>query len=238
MSKPENNDWLEPKHHLLLWRLAALGGGEFLTNLTAEGEKSIRQPLLRDGLLMEEKKQNPAGKSKRPAMFLSLTDRGWSWCAGHLAWPHKNPSQKAARVLADLLPRLGRLFANGQTAFSLADFISKTSAESNEEPSANFNTPPIDPDPQTLQAAIRTQCLELGQGKENVRIRLADLRERLSAFPQSEVTNQILVLSKARELTLYRLDNPREIQAEDREAAIHTSTGEERHILYFGGLSS
>jgi hypothetical protein len=60
----------------------------------------------------------------------------------------------------------------------------------------------------------------------------------LKEYPQREVTTELLAMSEAGELTLYKLDNPREILAEDREAAIMTSTGDERHILYFGGLAS
>jgi hypothetical protein len=223
---------MEPNRHLLLWRLAAAGGEEFLSNIEVEAAKPIRKPLVQAGLLVEDKKVNPAGKTKRPAIHLALSDKGWAWCGANMAWPRENPSKKSARILESLLPRLGRLFESGESALSLGDFISKTNAGARSaNDSAAINGQP-------LSDAIRDACRELGGGQENVRIRLADLRRRLSGRSHEAVTAELLAMSEAGELTLYQLDNPREIGPEDRSAAIHTSTGKERHILYFGGLAS
>jgi hypothetical protein len=89
-----------------------------------------------------------------------------------------------------------------------------------------------------LDARIRAAFLELGGGREAVRIRIADLRKHLADVPTDDLTAELRELSRRRELTLYPLDDPRHVTQEDEAAAIHSSTGVPQHILYFGGIAS
>jgi hypothetical protein len=214
---------VKPMQHLLLWRLAAGGGEDFFANLPAGNPE--RSPLVRAGLIAETKRVNPAGKSKRPVLFLSLTEKGWAWCQEHMTWP-RTRSIKVDTVLERLLPRLGVVCRRGAAITSLGDFISKSN-ETGDAPSR----------PDVCQA-IRDACRALGNGQEGVRVRLVDLRQRLPAFNHDEVSQGLWNLCRRGELSLYRLDDPREIQPGDHEAAVLTSTGEEKHILYFGGMAS
>lgn len=75
-------------------------------------------------------------------------------------------------------------------------------------------------------------------GGEGNRIYLADIRDRLPQHDHRAVSNALFDMSRADELSLYQLDDPREITPRHRDAAVQTSTGKERHILYYGGISS
>jgi hypothetical protein len=218
------NHVFKEMQHLLLWRLAAGGGEEFVANLP--GGKPDRTPLLQAGLITEGKRVNPTAKSKRAALFASLTENGWGWCQDNMTWPAKTRSTKAGQVLHLLLPRLRVAFDRREAIDSLGDFIAKSSGDSID---------PITPD---LHRAIRDACRVIANGRAGVRIRLAELREQLSQYNKDEITRALWELSEKGELSLWRLDDPREIQTADREAAVLTSTGEEKHILYFGGTAS
>lgn len=88
-----------------------------------------------------------------------------------------------------------------------------------------------------MNTAIANACQKLGNGRENVRIRLAELRAELNS-PRAELDAALRAMERDGSLSLYPLDNPQEITAADREAAIVTFTGHKRHILYFGGRAS
>ena len=212
--------------HLLLWRLAAGGGEDFVANLPAENK--IRKALVQEGLIQEAKRVNPASKSKQKVLFLILTDSGWQWCQANMAWPMPWRSAKAGTVLQLLLPRLEQFLKHGESAHSFGDFIVKS----------NLRKDQVAASPCDVSQAIRDACQALGHGQPNVRIRLTDLRHCLPQFAPAEVTRGVWELSQSGHLSLYRLDDPREIRPEDREAAVVTSTGEEKHILYYGGLAS
>ena len=78
----------------------------------------------------------------------------------------------------------------------------------------------------------------LSAGRANVRVRLADLRRVLAAIPRPALDGALLDLATSGEAALYRLDNPAEIRAEDRDAELRTPSGEELHIIYMGGRGS
>lgn len=94
-----------------------------------------------------------------------------------------------------------------------------------------------------VRKAVAEAAMKLGGGREAVRVTLADLRKELPQFSHAEVTQAVRELSRARLLTLYPFDDPREIHggpraAEHRAAAIDSSTGVPQHLFYFGGVSS
>jgi hypothetical protein len=89
-----------------------------------------------------------------------------------------------------------------------------------------------------LDRQIETAYLSLSEGKPNVRVRLADLRDALSGVPREDLDATLLNMATSGEVSLYRLDNPLEISPRDRDAILRTPSGEERHVVYLGGRGS
>jgi hypothetical protein len=221
------NSQLTPGENQLLWMLVANGGEAFedaLKHSKSAKEKPNRDALARRGLVVAsmQKRQLPGKKSSR-AMHLKITPAGWTFCNEVIAWmPPAVKKSKADLFLQWLMPRLKNLFDRNTTAASLSDFINKS-----EPPSAS-----------NIEQHIRAACLELGGGRETVRIRIADLRKRLADVPSDQLTEGLRELSRRRELTLYPIDDPRQITPDDEAAAIRSSTGVPQHILYYGGIAS
>lgn len=221
---------LTTAEHRLLWALVANSGEGFNDELDAD--KQPRESLKRARLIEVELRERRARKRKAKPMYLKLTDAGWAWCNQNMSW-HK-PSGKAERFLNTLLQRLDVLFERQESVASLADFLNATAPAATPLPVE----PPKEVPPPSLDARIRAACLELTGEREAVRVRLAALRARLADVPADELTEAIRGLSRRRELTLYMLDDPRQITPADTAAAIHSSTGVPQHILYYGGISS
>ncbi len=220
------SDQLSIAEQRLLWQLVANPGGEFESVLKPTKPKQTRESLAKAKLIEVEKRVRPSrSKRKVKATYLRLTDAGWAWCNGNMAW-HK-PRGKAERFLNSLLQRLQVIFERQSGVASLADFIVSSA------PSENAAVPNTN-----LDARIRAACLELGGGREAVRVRLADLRRRLADVPADELTTGVRELSRRGELTLYPLDDPRQVTPDDEAAAIHSSTDVPQHILYYGGIPS
>ncbi len=227
------NDQLTTAEHRLLWALVASGGEGFNDDLGAA--KKPRESLKRARLIEVEKRVRPSrSKRKMKVTFLRLTDAGWARCNEDMAW-HK-PRGRAERFLHALLQRLKVLFERQNGVASLADFIVTSAPEtvSSSAPPTGNKVPPNT----NLDARIRAACLELGGGREAVRVRLADLRKRLADVPADELTAGARELSRRGELTLYPLDDPRQITPDDEAAAIRSSTDVPQHILYYGGIPS
>ncbi len=85
-----------------------------------------------------------------------------------------------------------------------------------------------------LADRVADACMKLSRGQANARVRLSDLRRRLADVDRHDLDQVLLHMSRDRKLSLYRLDNPREVGPEDEAAAVHTASGEPRHIVYFG----
>lgn len=229
------SDQLATAEQRLLWQLVANPGGEFESVLKPANAKRTREALVRAKLIAVEKRVKPSRlKRKVKSTYLSLTDAGWAWCNRNMVW-HK-PKGKAERFLNALLQRLRVLFERQTAVASLADFIvsSAPDAVPAPAPSAVNATVPVT----GLDARIRAACLELGGGREAVRVRLTDLRRQLADVPPDELTAAVRELSRRGELTLYPLDDPRQITPDDEAAAIHSATGVPQHILYYGGIPS
>lgn len=230
------NEELSTAEQRLVWRMVAFSGEGFNTEI--KSETAPRASLERRRLLEVEKREKQSGKRKQKVMYLRLTDAGWAWCNRNMAWT--KPQGEAANFLNVLLQRLGVLFEKRMAVSSLAEFIN---ASALPLPAANEpvgTTEPSNPEPVVpdLPGRIRAACLELGGGREAVRIRIADLRKHLADVHADDLNEAIREFSRRRELTLYPLDDPRQITPDDEAAAILSSTGVPQHILYFGGIAS
>ena len=217
------SDPLTTAERRLLWALVAAGGEGFGDDLGA-GQKP-RAALVKARLVEVERRVRRKRARAVKALYLRLTDAGWAWCNGDMAW-HK-PRGRAERFLNAFLQRLKVLLDRQTAAASLADFIVSTSL-----------APAVEPPTAGLGPRVRAACLELGGGREAVRVRLADLRRRLADVPADALTAAVRELSRSRELTLYPLDDPRQVTPDDAAAAILSATGVPQHILYYGGIPS
>jgi hypothetical protein len=216
---------------LLLWRLAVNDdGGIFLKDVESTSiTPPKRQGLVREGLMLEEKRKHP--RTGRPASFLLLTEGGWGWCQNNLDTDIKSRSLLSTPILHRLLTILKRYFENQPHAASFGQLIQQ--ARARQAAGGQEAVPPPD-----LEQAIARACLEIANGREGVRVRLADLRPRLGTVPRETLDQKLLEMEQHGKLSLYRLDNPQEISAEDRAAVLHTAAGSERHLVYFGGQGS
>jgi len=211
----------EPQERLVLLRLALEGGETKNTDFKPDLKKQDRDRLVNAGLIEAEKRRPPKGG--RAALYLVLTDEGWAWLAEHLDG-ELPPQAKPVRTLQKLLACLkAHLDARG---YSLADFITGP-------PSATKPGSPAD-----IEKLIELAYLRLSGGRANVRVRLADLRTALPEIPRDRLDATLLAMATRGGVALYPLENPVEIQPQDREAVLRTPTGHERHLIYLGGMPS
>ena len=212
---------LKPIEALILWRLAVSGGGDWNKDIKPPLDAPVRKRLEAAGLIENEKRKSPSGRGT--AMFISLTDGGWGWLAGHLDFDLKTTSTAGNAILQRLLGRLKAYI--GTVGISLGELILPSAAP-------------------TAVAAVRLDDQIMGaygkiaNGRTNVRVRLSELRAALPTVPPGELDEALLGLESAGKASLYRLDNPTEVRPEDREAVLLTPSGEERHIVYLGGTGS
>jgi DNA-binding PadR family transcriptional regulator len=212
---------IKPLELLFLWRLAVAGGGDWLKDIKPDPESPARKRLQADGVIEQEKRKPSSGG--RAALFVSLTDKGWGWLGDHLDADLSTRTQAGTAVLHRLLVRL-KTFID-QKQLSLGDLLLPGTAKS-------------EGDEGDMEDRVARAYLSLSKGQMNVRVRIADLRHLLDSIPRPKLDQALLDMASSGKASLYRLDNPAEIQAEDRDAVLPTPSGEERHIVYFGGRGS
>lgn len=221
------NQDIKPLELLFLWRLAVAGGGDWLKDVKPDPGAPARKRLEASGLIEQEKRKPPDGG--RAALFVTLADKGWGWLGDHLDADLRTRTPAGTEVLHRLLSRLKSFL--DQRELSLGDLILTS-------PSPSPSRQPDGADHDDLQDQVSRAYLALSGGRENVRVRIADLRDRLSSTPRARLDQALLAMASAGKASLYRLDNPAEIRAEDRDAVLRTPTGEDRHIIYLGGRGS
>lgn len=202
---------------LFLWRLAVDGGGAWKKDIKPALDSAPRKRLIKSGLI-EETKRKPGDKG-RPILYCSLTDRGWAWLGDHLGDEISTRSPAALEILVQLLHRMQVHLSKSK--LTLAEFI-KSSQDAVS-------------DPDDLSERVYAVYLVLSGGKDNVRVRLADLREAMPEVSRDSLDRTLLKLAEARRGSLFPLDNPLEITGRDRDAVLRTPSGDERHVIYLGG---
>lgn len=246
---------LDNMQQLLLWRLAVTEEGEFLKDINTSLSPAKRNALIREGYLSEEKRPHP--KTGRKAAYLTLDDKGWSWCQEHLRAELTTRSPQTTVILARLLHLLADYLESQDHTHSIGQLVlqsrqakkkrrasegepsaapssaSAAASPSDSEASAIASASSADMGHPSLEESIRKACLELGKGRRNVRVRLADLR-RVVPADRLMLDQKLLEMELHGELTLYPLDDPQEIGPADQEAVLFTPAGSQRHIVYFG----
>jgi hypothetical protein len=213
---------LKPIEALFLWRLAATGGEGWNKEIKPALEAPARKRLEGAKLIEATKRKPPGGRVA--AMHVALTDGGWAWLGGHLDADLNTKSTAGTEVLRLVLLRLKGFLERRE--LSIGELLADAPA-----PRAEGG------DGDAAGLASSTYYAITG-GRPNVRVHLAELRRRLPAVPRVDLDRALLDLQAKGEATLYRLDDPREIREEDRDAVFLTPSGEERHIVYLGGRGS
>ncbi|MEW4568228.1 hypothetical protein AB1L88_10200 [Tautonia sp. JC769] len=209
----------EPSDRVLLWRLAVIGGDSPLKDLDKpKVDPKVRKRLKAAGFTEEESREPATGR--RRVLHLSLSEKGWNYLAEHTTAPLSTRAN-VVPVLSGFLAQLDRFLSANN--LSLADFFRATPRP----------IPPAD-----LPQRILDAYHHLSDGRGNVRVRLADLREALADVPRPALDDALLHLATSGRAALYRLDNPLEITPRDREAVLMTPAGDPRHLIYLGGHGS
>jgi hypothetical protein len=224
---------LDSQQRMLLWLLLVQPDGEMFLNDTGIkfSPASKRRSLVTWGFIEELKRRKQDGKG-RPVAYVRLLDKGWEWCQDHLNEPM--PALKSTReVLQGLLQILGDYFRQQDQCGSLGDLVN----QARKHPaSSEIVAPSVDDRP--LKERIREACRAITGGAEGVRIRLADVRTRMTNVETEQLDTMLLQMEREGSISLYRLDNPEEITEADKAAALVTIGGTENHIIYEGGLHS
>ncbi len=215
------NKDLKAIEKLFLWRLAVAGGGDWKKDLKPDLEAPARNRLETAGLIEKEKRKPPSGRGT--LLFISLTDQGWGWLSENLDSELNTTSTAGNGILQRLLGKLKTYIDKAN--ISLGDLMTP--------PGESTAGGAVDLD-ERIAGAYET----ISNGRTNVRVRLSELRASLPSVSRKEFDEALLRLASDGKASLYRLDNPAEIRAEDREAVLLTPSGEERHIVYLGGRSS
>jgi DNA-binding PadR family transcriptional regulator len=215
------NHEIRPLEALFLWRLAVGGGEDWLKEIKPDPKSSARKKLAADGLIEQVKRKSTSGRGA--PLYISLTDRGWAWLGNHLDFDLKTRSPAGSEVLHQLLLKLKKFMEQKQ--ISLSDLI--LAGQKTDEYCCD-----------DVEDRLTKAYLALSNGQTNVRVRIADLRNLLSSVPRMTFDQVLLDMASNGKASLYRLDNPTEIQPEDRDAVLRTPAGEERHVVYFGGRGS
>ncbi len=236
---------LNAKQRLLLWRLAVAGGEMWLSDI-ADGLKQApnRKELIRAELISEAKqRRRRAGKKTTHQLVVCLEDRGWAWLSDHMEQPVWK-SNSASEVLQGLLLQLqGYLSRNRLVLGEL--FTSSSGLENDESEDAETGAGEKQPTASgiTSDATRERSPLPIGErvalayarlaGNESfARVRLADLRGELASISREELDAALQQLASDGVIILNRLDDPREITAEDKEAMLRTVLGDPRHIMH------
>jgi hypothetical protein len=129
-------------------------------------------------------------------LWLEATDKGWSWAANNLDAALPERTTAGAVVLQAWLARLKAYLAAGNLA--LADVLAPRGA-------------PLD---------LRAAYLRLTGGRFDQRVRLAELRAALASLDRAALDAALKAAHGRDGLYLSASDNPPELTAADRDAAL------------------
>jgi hypothetical protein len=194
--------------------------------------------LIREGLIVDEPRK--VGGKGRALSYLILTDKGWAWCQDHLSEGFKfrgTTPKLAGVVLERLLGLLQKYFETQDHTTSFGEFVLQSRSQKPDNGPARGDGTSSEGPTNGVAGQVREACRALANGRTNSRIRLADLRQRVRV-ERTNLDETLLNMERSGELSLYELNDPREIQDSDRDAALRNSAGNPRHVVYFGGQAS
>lgn len=205
-----------PKQAFILWSLLITEEEPKMSKF----KPSERKPLLENGLIRLEKRGR--------ANYIVLEDKAWDWAIDNFE-AKLSLSPSAGPVLQALLTKLGRYFNNNQ--ISLAEVLTplETVDESVSEIENTPNAAQLSTD--DLIQKIRQAYFSIPDGQEGFRVRLHDLRSKLSEFSVKEVNHVLLTMQSKGEISLRKAEDLQELNTDDEAAAIDMGGGDKRYFV-------
>lgn len=145
-------------------------------------------------------------RQKGKALYLSASDATWRWVGEHLG--DELPRTKTAFLIMNTL--------RGRLAHYLAVKRVPLSDVLAPEPDSREGTVASPPPAEQVRRAY----LELSQGQFDVRVRLRDLRPRLTKLSRLQQDEILLGMQRDGSLVLYPNDDPQDRNSDDEAAAI------------------
>jgi hypothetical protein len=135
-----------------------------------------------------------------------LTDRAWAWARDDLRQLELKKN-KAERTVDLILRKLGAYLDDRQ--LTLVDLLK----------------------PRPPSEQIRRAYLAASGGALKTRVRLSDLRSALPQLERKVFDRALMELFETQQISLFPLDNPREIRSSDERDAFNLS-GIKQHVVY------
>jgi hypothetical protein len=200
-----------PLQTLILWRLLMSEGQAYLADIRPKLKQHDRKALLEAGFIEEKWCRNLRNSR---AIYVYLTDKAWAWIGDHMDATFSHQSPAAGPIFQSFLAKLQPILKSRR--ITLAEILGSTKEAL---PSKN------------LEQRLREAYFHLSGGAGNVRIRLAQLRQKLEDIPRHELDELLLKLQREEKLVLSPLDDTQEISPADQQAALNVA-GFKRHIIY------
>lgn len=171
-----------------------------------------RRQLVEAGLLEFE--------ARGRATHVRATDKAWDWAGAHLDATLPR-SIAVLPVLQSLLMALRTFLPNHELTLAHLFLTPRTTADLSTAQGTNGH----------VRERIREAIFAIGGGSTHQRVRLSDLRASLEDVPRERLDRELLAMQAGHRLVLYRLDNPAELTAADRQAELFVG-GHPRHLVY------
>jgi len=227
---------LDARRTLMLWAIIAKGGDVMQKDIKPEIRKADRDALTAAGLLETETADG--------LVRVRLTADGWTWAERNLTARLPTNSTAGTQVLQDVLIRLQAfLSSNGGT---VQELITNQPFPKLAEPSHNSKAPTLaaeEPgsgvagdgpgpgaDSLRLFERLRITYLAITGGALNKRVRLKDLRERLSDLEPFVLDQALSAFALAGQGRLLAIERASAITSGDRDAAV-VFENKPKHIL-------
>ncbi len=218
---------LKPAARLLLWRLAAAGGGEWIGDIRPAPSAAVRKELAEAGLAMTEARRHPA--TGRGGTWIELTEAGWDWASGNMG-EDIGAASAAGDTLTLMLRTLRQFLA--QQRLTAAD-VFRRKAEEAEAVGEEELDEISDEDAMVLtpmvEVAIVRAYLRITEEQPGVRVLLTHLRQCVE-LSRPELDAALRRLAAEDRIVLETLEED-ELSPEDHEAALTGPHGEVFHVV-------
>ena len=209
----------KPTPSLILWDLLLTGEEPQMSKTNPELTPVNRKKLEEAGLIKLDKRGR--------ATHIETTDASWDRDRAFAELKVAGSrSPYASTVLQRVLDRVEHLLRSKD--ISLVEFIrgdEYVSTDSRERANVSSGE---------LADEIQEAYAKVSEGRYNVRVRLSELREHLDEFSRADIDRVLGEMELDESLVLMEIDDPQDIEDEDRKAAVDVG-GQKRHIVYMKG---
>jgi hypothetical protein len=222
---------LKPAARLLLWRLAAAGGGEWIGEIRPAPSAAVRKELAEMGLATSEARRPQGGG--RSGTWIELTEAGWRWATEKMG-----EDSGAASAAGDTLTVMLRTLRQYLTFQRLtAEDVFRHKNQETEGVAVEELEEFADEEPMVLtpmiEVAIVRAYLQITEERSGVRVLLTHLRQCVE-LSRPELDAALRRLAAEDRIVLDTLEDD-ELSPEDREAALAGPHGELFHVVSMEG---